>query len=154
MQWIQETSRCRECPSSCWTESGQAFSMQNGKIVCCDTSRIAEPVLSPLHKSVSPSFNSEAGTQRAPKHFVRVGCARQATETGARATGGRAVRYPLTRLALVRREAVGEAVGFPCRLFINLNCVTTYGRGAGVGRGRGVGVLRGAGVAVGVALAV
>ena len=133
--------------------------MQNGKIICRDTSRIAEPVLSRLHKFVSPSksclkFNGDARTQRTPKHFVRVGCARQATETGARATGGRAVRYPLTRLALVRRKAVGEAVGFPCRLFINLNCVTTYRRSAGVGRGRGVGVLRGAGVAVGVALAV
>jgi len=119
MQWIQETSRCRECPSSCWTESGQAFSMQNGKIICCDTSRIAEPVLSPLHKSVSPSksylkFNGDARTQRTPKHFVRVGCARQATETCALGTGGRAVRYPLTRLALVRRKAVREAVGFPC----------------------------------------
>jgi hypothetical protein len=39
MQWIQETSRCRECPCSCWTESGQAFSMQNGKIICGDASR-------------------------------------------------------------------------------------------------------------------
>jgi hypothetical protein len=133
--------------------------MQNGKIICCDTSRIAEPVLSPLHKSVSPSksylkFNGDARTQRTPKHFVRVGCARQATETGARGTGGRAVRYPLTRLALVRRKAVREAVGFPCRLFINLNCVTTYGRGAGVGRGRGVGVAVGAALAVEVKVAV
>jgi hypothetical protein len=94
-------------------------------------------------------------TPKAPRNRSGpIRCARQATETGARATGGRAVRYPLTRLALGKRKAVGEAVGFPCRLFINLNSVTTYGRGAGVGRGRGVGVLRGAGVAVGVALAV
>jgi hypothetical protein len=42
------------------------------------------------------------------------------------------VRYPLTRLALGRRKAVGETVGFPYSLFINLNSVTIYGEAPGL----------------------
>ena len=72
------------------------------------------------------------------------------------ATGGRAVRYPLTRLAFARQKAVGEACGFPYRLITN--CLSlplqAYGRGKGVPRGRGVGVVRNGAVAVAVGVAV
>src|SRR4029077_14839202 len=45
MLWIQETSRCRKNPSSCWAEFGQAFSMLNGKLPAAKQSS-AEPTLS------------------------------------------------------------------------------------------------------------
>ena len=67
-----------------------------------------------------------------------------------------AVRYPLKGLAFAKRKAVGEARGFPYRLFTNCPSLSlrAYGRGLGVPRGRGVGLVRSGAVAVAVGVAV
>jgi hypothetical protein len=42
--WIQETSRCRKGPSSCWAEFGQAFSMLKGKLSAATQSPVEAAV--------------------------------------------------------------------------------------------------------------
>src|SRR5260370_5565311 len=67
--WIQETSRCRKGPFSCWAEFGQAFSMLKGKLSAATsvTCRGSCPrcIDAPRHLKATPSLNIHARTPQA-----------------------------------------------------------------------------------------
>lgn len=91
-----ETSRCRECRSSCWAWFGQAFSMLNGKLTA------AAPGLSRCIKCVSPSKSypslngdaADAAHSESNSRTQRSGGARSTAYPFRPAINGPSVRAP------------------------------------------------------------